>query len=498
MALGVSKKEFQALQAENAYLRQWLDHAQAIDGVTLSQEIADLRSQQLAAQTALFEVSRELNEARALVLETREMALLQEAGIYEYRHPLEDAVAYQSALKTLKDRTKAAISQGQAESAATNWTVNNSAREGTKMVKDFSKLMLRAYNAEADNAVKTLKPYALDRAKEKLTKVRTTIAKLGQTMSIEITDYFHSLRLYELELTAAYLVKKEEEKERIREERERVREEEKAQREFEAEKRRLEKEKHHYLSAIAALEAKGDSAEAADLYEKLAQIDSAIEGVESREANIRAGYVYVISNVGAFGERMVKIGLTRRLDPMDRVRELGDASVPFKFDVHAVIFSDDAVSLEGALHRTFEDRKVNQVNARKEFFYATPREVRAALAEVGSDVVLEFHETPEALEWRASGGDERALALASVEALHIETETSVGALGMPGLPDQLAEEREDAPPSNQDGAQRLGAAPASPDAIRRPQQEAGWFPDPKHEKRLRYWDGVAWTEHVAD
>ncbi len=119
-------------------------------------------------------------------------------------------------------------------------------------------------------------------------------------------------------------------------------------------------------------------------------------------ANIRVGYVYVISNFGAFGERVVKIGMTRREDPMQRVYELGSASVPFKFDVHALVFSHDAVSLETALHREFDARRVNQVNRRREFFRVSLPEVRAALEKVGTNHVVEFHELAEAPEWRQS------------------------------------------------------------------------------------------------
>jgi hypothetical protein len=124
--------------------------------------------------------------------------------------------------------------------------------------------------------------------------------------------------------------------------------------------------------------------------------------VEGCQANTRAGYVYVISNVGAFGERMVKIGMTRRLEPMDRVRELGDASVPFRFDVHALIFSEDAVELENRFHQALADKRVNLVNLRREFFYATPEEVRTVVKEIAGQHLLEFHEAPEVHEWRTS------------------------------------------------------------------------------------------------
>ncbi|MFD4556014.1 GIY-YIG nuclease family protein [Streptomyces sp. NPDC058469] len=117
---------------------------------------------------------------------------------------------------------------------------------------------------------------------------------------------------------------------------------------------------------------------------------------------MRTGYVYVISNVGAFGDRVVKIGMTRRLEPLDRIYELSGAAVPFRFDVHALIFSKDAVGLESELHRQFAPRRVNQVNSRKEFFYATPTEVRDALRPFTGQHLIEFTEEPQALEWRAS------------------------------------------------------------------------------------------------
>ena len=141
----------------------------------------------------------------------------------------------------------------------------------------------------------------------------------------------------------------------------------------------------------------------AELTEKLGELDVSMESVEQRVANVRAGHVYVISDVGSLGERMVKIGMTRRLDPMDRVKELGDASVPFGYDLHAMIFSEDAVDLEKRLHDQFAPQRVNLVNLRREFFYATPQEVHDALnSEDGLAVITEFTDTPEAAEWHES------------------------------------------------------------------------------------------------
>jgi hypothetical protein len=149
------------------------------------------------------------------------------------------------------------------------------------------------------------------------------------------------------------------------------------------------------------LVAKCDEAGAARLREQLAEVDRAIESVDYRAANIRAGYVYLVSNIGSFGEKMVKLGLTRRLDPMDRIRELSDASVPFNFDVHALFFSKDAVGIETAMHQRLANLRVNIVNRRREFFRATPLEVKAHLGELAGEL-LEFQELPEALEYRQS------------------------------------------------------------------------------------------------
>ncbi len=220
-------------------------------------------------------------------------------------------------------------------------------------------------------------------------------------MKLAITDTYHALRVQEVELTADYLMKLAEQKEREKDERARLKEEERAQREIQAEQDRLTKERSHYESVIAALQAKGDTAAAADAEERLVEIQQMIDGVAERAANIRAGYVYVISNIGSFGEQVVKIGLTRRLDPMDRVRELGDASVPFRFDLHALIFSEDAVGLETALHHEFASRRVNLVNAHREFFYVTPNDVKAKLIALRGDL-LSFTDSHEALEWRQS------------------------------------------------------------------------------------------------
>jgi seryl-tRNA synthetase len=394
------------LRAEVAGLSD--ERAQA---ASLRVEVQQLQQRRdaLRAETATLDrFSAELPAMRAeyadlsgQLVETRETAILQEAGVYQYRHPLDDALAYKARLTGLQARIKDSVRAGNAVRGATNWTVNGSARDGARMVREFSKLMLRAYNNEADNAVRSMKPYTLESSVARLQKARDTIIRLGGTMNIAITDPYHRLRVEELELTADYLAKVAEEKERAREEKARLREEEIARREFEREQERLRKERAHYETAVTALRQQGDQVGADQAAAKLTEIQDALDGITRRAANIRAGHVYVISNLGAFGPDMVKIGMTRRLDPLDRVRELGDASVPFRYDVHAMVFSDDAVGLETHLHRQLADRRVNLVNMRREFFRAHPTEVRDILARLDASIVTWVDE-PEALEWHQS------------------------------------------------------------------------------------------------
>lgn len=384
-----------ALEQENAELRSALERLGAVEMATIQAELNQLRHDLAIAR-------HELTSARHELVLVRDEQILQEIGIYEYQHPLDNSAMYKAELDRIKDAYKAMAKNNQAVSAVTGWQVNGSEAAGRKMVGDTSKLLLRAYNNEVDNAVRSMKPYKLQSSIDRLEKSRATISRLGKTMSIEITASYHRLRVDELRLTADYLQKVAEEKEAEREEKERLREEAKARREFEAETARLTKEAAHYRNALAAMAASGDEAAQEEARAKLAEIEAAISGVEERAANIRAGYVYVISNFGAFGERMVKIGMTRRLEPMDRVRELGDASVPFRYDVHALVFSDDAVGLENTLHRKFADRRVNLVNERREFFYVTPTEVRDALAQIDGNALLAYEEVPEALEWHQS------------------------------------------------------------------------------------------------
>jgi uncharacterized protein YceH (UPF0502 family) len=404
-------------------------------------EASAVTSSHTEARIALLEAENTALRARLAlggtdadaVIELDDERVLQSVGIYRYRHPLENSVAYSERLDAISTQIAETIKSGSAIEKSNLFTYDGSLAKGRTMTRDLSKLMLRAYNAEAENVVRTLRPGNVVTAIKRLDASRAAIATLGKMMEMRISDRFHALRIEEIELTADFLIKKEEEREAARAERERLREERKVEQELAAARERLDKERSHLVTVVEKLKASGSSDP--QLEKKLADVDNAIAQNDYRAANIRAGYVYVISNRGAFGERVVKIGLTRRLEPLDRINELGDASVPFRFDVHAIYFSEDAVRLESELHEHFASQRMNWVNNRREFFFASPGEVRAVLAQkLGS--LLEFAESAESTEylqsvryWPAPSAPRSALDPAS------------GAIGSPAFdPDEALSE----------------------------------------------------------
>jgi hypothetical protein len=395
----VDSAELVATRAELKQARRELEEVRAQLAQARTQSAAAAGDTSAGTVVGVDELNADIEAARRELVELNDAILLQQVGIYEYHHPLENAEAYKERLADLRARIKDTVRAKDAIVASDRFAYNNSLAAGRKMTGDLSKLMLRAYNAEADNCVRSLRAGSIHAAIKRLDTAVESIARLGSMMEMRVSPEYHALRVEELELTSDYLFKVQEEREAAREERERLHEEKRAEQELAAERERLDKERAHYANALAAMRTgAGTPEELADLEARLTQIDSAIEQNDYRAANIRAGYVYVISNVGAFGPDVVKIGMTRRLEPFDRVRELGDASVPFPFDVHAIYFSDDAVQLENELHSAFSERRMNRVNLRREFFFANPSQVRDVLkTKVGN--LLEFIEEPEATQY---------------------------------------------------------------------------------------------------
>ncbi|MCT1452839.1 DUF4041 domain-containing protein [Corynebacterium sp. p3-SID1145] len=410
-----AKQENEVLRAENQELRNRLAYAEQILHNTnggdltlinqhrelLQSEVDALQSSQRTAEERLRQAEVEFDNVQAKIIDARDEQRLQDFGWFEFENPAEHALELEEKLKQVRAEAKEMVRNKVAVSATEGFTFNNSLSKGKSFVNNLSKMALRSYNAEVENAITRMKAGNLSSAIKRVDRARLQISKMGSMIDLGVTREYHRLRIEELKLASEHLKAKQAAKEAEREEKARLREEKKAQAELEAERKRLEKEKNHYQNALSKLLADGKEEEAQTLREQINEIQKGIENVDYRQANIRAGYVYVISNLGSFGERMVKIGMTRRLDPMDRVRELSDASVPFNFDVHALHFSNDAVGIENALHQKFAGRKVNRINNRREFFYATPGEVKDALLAVEGNL-LEYIDVPEAEQFRLS------------------------------------------------------------------------------------------------
>lgn len=352
-----------------------------------------------------------LNKLNEQIIETNEEILVQSFGLYTPRYAFMNSDQYKSRLLEIRAEQKEMIKGKTAVTGSTTWTVNGSQAKGNKMVSDTQKLLLRAFNAECDDVIEHVKYNNIESSEKRITSSKDAISKLGEMMSISISPKYYKLKIDELYVAFEYQQKKQAEKEAQKEARAQLREEAKLAKEIEAQRIKLEKEQNHYQNAlkkvIIQLESASES-ERADIEakknqikEQLESIDKAFNDVDYRAANQKAGYVYIISNIGAFGEGVYKIGMTRRLDPMERVDELGDASVPFDFDVHAMIFSDNAPALEAALHHAFEDRKLNMVNTRREFFRVSLDEIKKVVQK-NYDKTVEFYEIPMAEQFRQS------------------------------------------------------------------------------------------------
>lgn len=276
--------------------------------------------------------------------------------------------------------------------------------------------MVIALRAELQNILYNLKYERLDKSVEDVKSISAKYLRIAtdgnQSIASTLTKFIGEIEylfINAVKIEYNYYVKKEQARQEQIALREQMRQEAEERRILEEERRRIEREESKYETQIATLTEQASSAQGSELaalnariLELQAQLASvAVQREEiARLQNGKAGYVYIISNLGSFGDHMFKIGMTRRLNPQDRVNELGSASVPFKFDVHSFIFSDDAPNLETELHRRLDAQRVNKVNRHKEFFNASIEELELLVAEICP--TAEFNKTMLAEEFRQS------------------------------------------------------------------------------------------------
>lgn len=416
----LKKKEFQEIEQ----LKNQLEKYKPISNIEVEVENQKKVLESLISnkQTEIQKVGSDfekLNSDYKSALETytklrKEVSIFEnkldliEFGIYEPIYDFEKSDEYRAEQKKAIDLQKQMITSEKAAICRTNWTIDGSEAKGRASTKRYVKLTLRAFNGECDSLIAKVKWNNVNQMKERITKSFETINKIGESQTVTIQKGYLDLKIKELVLEYEYQLKRQREKEELRAAQEELREEEKVRREFEQAQKEAEKEEINYQKALekARKEIESTTGDKHDkLLEQIAKLEQELKEAQERKERAlsmaqqtKRGHVYVISNIGAFGENVFKIGMTRRLEPTDRVKELGDASVPFQFDIHAMIFSDDAPKLENELHKAFTNYKVNMLNYRKEFFNVTIDEIEQKVKETGLDA--EIIKLPEAMEYR--------------------------------------------------------------------------------------------------
>lgn len=329
-----------------------------------------------------------------------------ELGFYKPHFNFDTPEIYKEEILAVRDKQKELISKGGGIYCRTEWTVEGSRAKGKALEKKAVRITARAFNNECDAAIASVSWNNIQRMELRIQKAFDSINKLNDTNQVVIDPGYLKLKLQELQLAFEYAEKRQAVKEEQAEIRRQMREEAK----LEQEKEQAIKEEERFAKLLAkakdqANKAAGDKL--AELNEQIAKLDEELrlaheksERALSMAQQTKSGHVYVISNIGSFGTDVYKIGMTRRLEPLDRVKELGDASVPFIFDVHAMIYCDDAPALENTLHRVFDERRLNLVNTRKEFFHVTLDEIKAETLKLAPEA--EFIVTAEARDYRES------------------------------------------------------------------------------------------------
>ena len=370
--------------------------------MSIEAEVDQLRLSAGKIQAETDELRTQYAEKRSIFLKLEEQVAVYderlafaELGIYEPHFDFGDSETYKEQIKAVRERQKAMVSAKTATACPADWQVDGSLSKGRTMINRQTRLTMRAFNKEGEAAIANTRWNNALSMEKRIVNAANQINKANASMRLVITEQYVALKLEELRLTHEYRehlkIEKEKRAEVAREEREEKR--------LIAEAKKAEREEQKYADLLrkARAEAGVDQDRIAKLEAELAEAQATSQRARAMAEMTKSGYVYVISNIGSFGEDVVKIGLTRRLNPDDRVRELGDASVPFRFDTHAMIYSEEAPTLEAALHNEFSDRRINAANMRKEFFQVTLDEVEEAVRTLAPDA--SFFKDREAQEW---------------------------------------------------------------------------------------------------
>lgn len=403
------KKANESLQQTNEIAKQALSKInaetadlQALKGQDDSLKVSILEQQQSldAAQNTLNELNaniekseQDLNELMGGIDLYSRLDEYTAHGHFEMPQYLyETSTRYSEEIKDIRQQQKDMIKAKSAVTFPETTVISNDKSLNKKILNGQVKLMLTAFNIECDMLIGKVSPSSFGRTLERIEKLANNLEKSAATMECGFDIDYIELKFEECKLQYQYTLKKQEEIAEQKLIKEQIREEQRAIKEFEKAIAEAEKEEKMYRNLLDKAQqelAQANEQERSEMEQRIAILELQLAEAEAKEERAksmaeqtRKGHVYVISNIGSFGEDVYKIGLTRRLEPMDRVKELGDASVPFPFDVHAMIYTDDAPALETALHREFHSQRVNAVNIRKEFFSVDLEEIKDAVEKI--------------------------------------------------------------------------------------------------------------------
>lgn len=381
-------------------------------------KVSKLNAETRAMQDNIRELREDYKQKRSIYDRLRsELAIfderlaLAELGVYEPHFDFGDSETFKTAIKDARDDQKDMVKRKTAVFGTKEWTVDGSVKKGETMINRAVRITLRAFNNECEAAIANTRWNNVQAMEKRIIRARDAIDKLNASNNVIISEDYLRAKLRELRLTHEYReqlkIERDERAEASRLEREEKRllqEAKAAQKEEERYQQLLEKAR----GELGVVTSDAHRAKVEELEKLLAEAHAKTERAQAMAEKTKSGFVYVISNIGSFGNDVVKIGLTRRLDPSDRVRELGDASVPFLFDTHAMIYSDEAPALEAALHAEFAEQRINAANMRKEFFRVTLSEVEEAVQRLAPDA--DFHTDIEAQEFYETLAKRKELA----------------------------------------------------------------------------------------
>jgi Domain of unknown function (DUF4041)/Meiotically up-regulated gene 113 len=405
-----SKEEFERQLDSNILLKENEIKDRERTLATLAQEQEELK----------FKTDR----LRVEVGELEEEANIQSFGFYQPKYSFISFGDYYLQLKQVKGYQKDMLRDDKAAICRTSWVVKDSEKEGKKLAKNFLRLVLIIFNSECDGIVSRVKPSNIVASEEKIKKHFKSLNRASQVIDCEITEEYLRLKLRELHLQYESECKKQEEKEQEQELNARMKQESKDQRKLEEENKKIreaEERERRYEQQISEALLKQEIAAEQDkktleaqiwqLRMNLAEATSDREEAEHRSRLVKAGYIYVISNIGSLGRDVYRICMTKRSSNEDEYVRLMNPDVPFPFDVHFKFISEDASETLRQLHQRFGSKRVNRVNLRREFFNISFDEISQAIEEIqkatGALKNIQSEKAPQAYEYRRTQAAER-------------------------------------------------------------------------------------------